>query len=190
MNRKDFPDKIDQSWTLFLDRDGVLNERIVDDYVRKWEDWVWAEDALTALATLSKVFGKLVVVTNQRGIARGLYSEKDLEAIHKKMLAEVKAAGGRIEGVYHCPHDKDAGCECRKPKPGMLLQAAKDHPAIDLKRAILVGDSISDMQAAKAAKVPGVFIGKMHRDLPDNVLTALPDLATFARLFEREAPTV
>jgi histidinol phosphatase-like enzyme len=72
----------------------------------------------------------------------------------------------------------------------MILQAAKDHPAMDLKRAILVGDSISDMQAAKAAKVPGVFIGKMHRDLPDNVLTALPDLATFARLFERETPAV
>jgi histidinol-phosphate phosphatase family protein len=190
MNRKEFPDKIDQNWTLFLDRDGVLNERIVDDYVRKWEDWTWAEDALTALVTLSKVFGKLVVVTNQRGIARGLYSEKDLATIHKQMSAEVKAAGGRIDAIYYCPHDKDAACECRKPKPGMLFKAAKEHAAIDLKRAILVGDSISDMEAAKAAKVPGVFIGKMHRDLPNNVLTALPDLATFARLFEREHPQV
>jgi histidinol-phosphate phosphatase family protein len=187
MNRSDFPDKIDQRWTLFLDRDGVLNSRIVDDYVRKWEDWTWAEDALTALAALSKVFGKLVVVTNQRGIARGLYSEKDLEAIHKKMVADVKAAGGRIDAIYHCPHDKDAGCDCRKPQPGMLLRAVKEHPEIDLKLALMVGDSISDMQAAKAAKVHAVFIGKMHRDLPSNVLTALPDLATFARLFDQDA---
>jgi D-glycero-D-manno-heptose 1,7-bisphosphate phosphatase len=184
MNRSDFPNRIDKRWTLFLDRDGVLNERIEDDYVRKWEDWEWMPGVLEALAKLSQVFGKVVVVTNQRGIARGLYSEKDLAAIHKQMKADVKEAGGRIDAIYHCPHDRDAGCECRKPQAGMILQAAKEHPKIDLKMAILVGDSISDMEAAQAAGIPGIFIGKMHRDLPNNVLTALPDLGTLARLLE------
>jgi histidinol-phosphate phosphatase family protein len=186
MKPKDFTSKIDGKWTLFLDRDGVLNERIVDDYVRHWDDWVWNEGALEAIATLSKRFGKIIVVTNQRGIARGLYSEQDLAAIHAKMIADVQAAGGRIDAVYHCPHDKDGGCNCRKPKPGMLLQAGREHPEVDLKLSLLVGDSVSDMEAAKAARVPAVFIGKVRIDLPDNVLTALPDLATFARLFEGE----
>jgi histidinol-phosphate phosphatase family protein len=186
MNRSDFPAQIDERWTLFLDRDGVLNERIVDDYVRTWEDWVWNEGVLEAIATLSKRFGSIVIVTNQRGIARGFYSVQDLEAIHTRMLDEIKTAGGRIQAVYHCPHDKDTGCACRKPLPGMLLRAARENAKIDLKMALMVGDSNSDMEAAKAAKIHGVFIGKMHRDLPSNVLTALPDLATFARLFETE----
>lgn len=186
MNRSDFPSKIDAQWTLFLDRDGVLNERIVDGYVRNWGEWVWNEGVLEAIASLSKRFGTIVIVTNQRGIARGLYTEQDLEDVHTRMLADIKAAGGRIQAVYHCPHDKDAGCNCRKPLPGMLLRAAKENSSIDLKKALMVGDSNSDMEAAKAAKVHAVFIGKMHRDLPSNVLTALPDLATFARLFETE----
>jgi D-glycero-D-manno-heptose 1,7-bisphosphate phosphatase len=184
MNRSDFPNKIDNRWTLFLDRDGVLNRRIVDGYVRKWAEWEWLPGVLPAFKTLSGLFGKIVVVTNQRGIALGLYTERDLREIHLKMKIDIVAAGGQVDAVYHCPHNRDAGCACRKPAPGMILQAAQADPEIDLRKALLVGDSISDMQAAKAAGIPGIFIGKMHRDLPSNVLTALPDLATFARLFE------
>jgi D-glycero-D-manno-heptose 1,7-bisphosphate phosphatase len=184
MNRSDFPDRIDKRWTLFLDRDGVLNQRIEGDYVRRWEDWEWLPGVLPALADFSKTFGKIVVVTNQRGVARGFYTEAELAAIHKKMEKAVKAAGGRIDAIYYCPHEKDAGCACRKPQAGMILQAAKEVPGVDLKRALMVGDSISDMEAAQAAGIPGVFIGKMRRDLPNNVLTALPDLATLARLFD------
>lgn len=175
---------IDAGWTLFLDRDGVLNTRIVDDYVRTWADWQWEEGALEALAALRKRFGRLVVVTNQRGIARGLYTERDLQGIHRQMLAEAKAAGGAIDAVYHCPHDRDAGCDCRKPRPGMILRAASELKGIDLRRSLLVGDSLSDMEAAQAAGMPAVFIGKMRKELPANVLTAMPDLATFARLFD------
>jgi histidinol-phosphate phosphatase family protein len=187
MRRGEFINKIDPSWTLFLDRDGVLNERIVEGYVCAWEDWKWIDGALEALALLSATFGKIVVVTNQRGIAKGLYSEAQLSKIHAKMKADVKAAGGRIDAVYFCPHDRDDGCNCRKPAPGMLLQAAQENKSIDLKHALMVGDSISDMEAAKALKLPAIFIGKkMHRDLPNNVVTALPDLATFARLFQQD----
>lgn len=188
MTRGDFPNKIDKRWTLFLDRDGVLNARIKDDYVRRWEDWEWLPDVLPALAALSGVFGKLVVVTNQRGIARNLYTERDLAQIHQQMLADVKAAGGRIDAIYHCAHDKDDDCDCRKPAPGMILRAAKEHPTIDLSRSLMVGDSLSDMQAAKAAGIPGVFIGEVGIDLPSNVLTALPDLATLARLLAHDMP--
>jgi histidinol-phosphate phosphatase family protein len=184
MKPSNFTQKIDRSWTLFLDRDGVLNVRIVDDYVRRWEEWEWNPGVLEAIALLSKRFGRIVIVTNQRGIARGFYTVHDLEDVHTRMLADIKAAGGRIQAVYHCPHDKDGGCTCRKPQPGMLLRAAKENAQIDLKRALMVGDSVSDMEAAKAAGVQAVFIGKVRLDLPNNVLTALPDLATFARLFE------
>jgi D-glycero-D-manno-heptose 1,7-bisphosphate phosphatase len=182
MNRQDFPNNIDKSWTLFLDRDGVLNRRIVDDYVRKWEHWEWLPGVLETLASLKDVFGKIVILTNQRGISRGLYSEKDLKTIHKQMLADIEQAGGRVDAIFHCPHDRDEGCDCRKPKPGMLFQAAAAHPEIDLSKSVMVGDSLSDMEAAAAAKVLGVYIGSVRTEMPSNVLTTLPDLATFGRL--------
>lgn len=185
MNRAQFPDYIDKEWTLFLDRDGVLNTRIVDDYVKKWEDWEWLPRVLESMPDLARIFGKIVIVTNQRGIARGLYSEKDLKKIHAKMLSEIKQAGGRIDGIYFCPHDIDDECDCRKPKPGMLLQAAQDHKRIDLKKSILVGDSISDMKAAYALNVNAIFIGNVSDEQPPNVLTTLPDLATFTRLIQK-----
>ncbi|MFM2376123.1 MAG: hypothetical protein RLZZ165_1220 [Bacteroidota bacterium] len=186
MSPGQFLDKVDKHWTLFLDRDGVLNRRIVDDYVRVWEDWEWLPGVLPAIASLSSVFGRMVVVTNQRGIALGYYSEQALMGIHQKMKAEVRAAGGRIDAVFHCPHDRDSGCSCRKPQPGMLLNAAASDSAIDLQRAIMVGDSISDMQAAEAVRMPAIFIGSVRPRLPNNVLTALPDLPTVARLFEKQ----
>ncbi|MFN8397958.1 MAG: HAD family hydrolase [Bacteroidia bacterium] len=182
MKAADILTQVDLGWTLFLDRDGVLNRRIRDDYVRTWAEWEWLPEVLEALAELSKRFGQLVVVTNQRGIARGFYTEADLAGIHAKMKADVEAAGGRIDAVYFCPHDKEEGCDCRKPEPGMILKAAKELPGVDLKRSLLVGDSLSDMQAAKAAGIPAVFVGEMGVSMPRNVLTALPDLATFARL--------
>lgn len=182
MNRQDFPNRIDKSWTLFLDRDGVLNRRIVDDYVRRWEDWEWLPGVLEAIEGLSKVFGKIVIITNQRGIARGLYSEKDLEQIHNRMMADIKAAGGKVDAIYYCPHDREEGCDCRKPKPGMLLQAATELSGVDLGKSVMVGDSLSDMEAAGAAKVLGVYIGSVRTEMPSNVLTTLPDLATFGRL--------
>lgn len=186
MNRQDFPSRIDQHWTLFLDRDGVMNRRIVDDYVRNWEEWEWLPGVLETLASLRKVFGRIIVVTNQRGIARGLYSEQDLALIHKRMQADIKAAGGKVDAVYHCPHDREEPCDCRKPKPGMLLMAAADHPEIDLAKSVMVGDSLSDMEAAAAAKVLGVYIGSVRTEMPSNVLTTLPDLATFGRLVAKD----
>jgi D-glycero-D-manno-heptose 1,7-bisphosphate phosphatase len=95
----------------------------------------------------------LVVVTNQRGIARGFMSEDDVEAVHEKLRAACEAGGAPLAGVYHCPHDRDTGCPCRKPEPGMLLRAAEDL-GLDLARSVLVGDSESDVEAGRRAGVP------------------------------------
>jgi methyl halide transferase len=185
MTEKDILKAIDRTWTLFLDRDGVLNQRIPDDYVRRWEDWHWKPGVLEALKAFSGWFGEIVVVTNQRGIARGLYTEADLADIHAHMIAEVQAAGGRIDAVYHCPHDKDAGCDCRKPQPGMLLKAAAEHAGVHLEKALLVGDSLSDLQAAHAVGMPSIFVGEMRDDLPPSTVMVVADLPTLAAMMRK-----
>jgi histidinol-phosphate phosphatase family protein len=137
--------------TIILDRDGVLNERPPKaHYVTRPEDFRWLPGARAALQILAEAGYRVIVVSNQAGIARGAMTEADLEAIHAKMRGEAEDAGGKIEAVYHCPHDWDAGCECRKPKPGMLFEAQRDYH-LDLTRTYFVGDDDRDGIAADAA---------------------------------------
>ncbi len=137
--------------TVILDRDGVLNVRVPRaEYVRNWAEWHWTPSALRALAALKSAGWRVIIVTNQAGIARGVMSEADLAAIHACMKAEAEGAGGHIDAVYHCPHDWDANCACRKPKPGMLFQAQRDFD-LDLSRVPFVGDDERDGQAADSA---------------------------------------
>lgn len=137
--------------TVILDRDGVLNMRMPRaEYVRSWADWQWKEGALDALARFARAGWRVIVVTNQAGIARGAMTESDLAAIHERMCADASAAGGRIDAIYHCPHGWDEGCSCRKPKPGMLFQAQRAFD-LDLSRVSFVGDDERDGQAAEAA---------------------------------------
>jgi D-glycero-D-manno-heptose 1,7-bisphosphate phosphatase len=145
--------------TLFLDRDGVINVRAVGDYVRRPEMFEPAEGLGEALRILAQHFGRIIVVTNQAGIARGLMTEADLAAVHQKMLDFAEASGGRIDGVYYCPHAKDAGCRCRKPATGMAWQALADFPEIDFTNTWLAGDSASDMQFAQALGMRCALIG-------------------------------
>jgi D-glycero-D-manno-heptose 1,7-bisphosphate phosphatase len=136
---------------VILDRDGVLNRRMPRaEYVRSWKDWAWLPGAREALHRFATAGYRIIVVTNQAGIARGAMTETDLHAIHARMTAEAEAAGGRIDAVYHCPHDWDAGCACRKPRPGMLLRAQRDFD-LDLSRVTFVGDDERDGEAAAAA---------------------------------------
>lgn len=160
MEIKELAGRIGKDWTLFLDRDGVLNRRLMEDYVKTWEEWAWLPGVLKALPLLAGRFGRIVVVTNQRGIARGLMSAEDLAEIHGKMLMDVTNAGGRIDAIYHCPHDRDAGCTCRKPGIGMYHQAQADFPEIEGEKSVLVGDSRSDLEMAKAAGMVAVHIGE------------------------------
>jgi histidinol-phosphate phosphatase family protein len=148
---------------VILDRDGVLNRRMPRaEYVRGWDDWRWKDGALEALARFGAAGWRVIVVTNQAGIARGAMTEADLAAIHARMTAEAVAAGGRIDAIYHCPHGWDDGCACRKPKPGMLFEAQRAFD-LDLSRITFVGDDDRDGQAAEAA---GSRFVKLADDVP------------------------
>lgn len=138
-------DFLSRTPSLFLDRDGVINTRTPGDYVKNRAEFVFENGALEALALLAGMFPRIVVVTNQAGVGRGLMTEADLLDVHQFMLEKTVAAGGRIDRAYFCPHRSDAGCDCRKPAPGMAFQAKNDFPEIDFSRSIIVGDSASDM---------------------------------------------
>lgn len=153
-------------WTLFLDRDGVINRRLIDEYVRNWSEFEFEPGVLEALAALAPRFRTIVIVTNQRGIARGLMTEADLARVHERMSSEIEQAGGRIDGIYHCPHDRHTGCACRKPGIGLAEQARRAHPHIDFTRSLMVGDSASDMEFADRAGMKKLFIGP---DAPGSV---------------------
>ena len=136
---------IDKTWTLFLDRDGVINYKIENDYVRNIDQFQLLPHVLDALKGISIIFGRIIVVTNQRGIARGLITQEELTSIHNMLVDKINISGGRIDRIYTCPHDYEDNCNCRKPKIGMALLAKKDFPEIDFKKSIMVGDSESDM---------------------------------------------
>jgi D-glycero-D-manno-heptose 1,7-bisphosphate phosphatase len=136
---------------IILDRDGVLNEKPPRaNYVRHWGEFKWSPGAKESLYLLNNAGFKVIVVSNQAGINRKAMSEDDLFDIHRKMVKEAEQAGGRIDAIYYCPHDWDEGCECRKPKPGMLFQAQHDFN-LDLSRTLFIGDDERDGQAADAA---------------------------------------
>jgi len=149
---------INKSWTLFLDRDGVINKRLMDDYVKNINEFEFLPDVPEAIAKLTKIFGKIFVVTNQRGIARELMTVEDLLLINDFMLKKIREAGGRIDKVYFCPHDRHENCGCRKPAPGMAYQAQEEFPCIDFSRSIMVGDTQSDIDFGQNAGMFTVHI--------------------------------
>jgi len=175
----------------FLDRDGVIN--VDHGYVVRREEFAWVPGVLEAAAQLHRAGFALVVVTNQSGIGRGMYTEADFLALSDWMRGEFAAAGAPLAGVYFCPHHPtDAvgafrtACDCRKPAPGMLLNAARDL-GLDLARSILFGDKASDIEAALAAGLPlRVLLGTDGRALPPADL-APQATARFASLAEAVA---
>jgi D-glycero-D-manno-heptose 1,7-bisphosphate phosphatase len=134
---------------IFLDRDGVIN-RNRSDYVKAWSEFEFLPGSLTALRRLADLEWPIVVITNQSAIGQGLISRAQVDEIHRQLVSAVIEAGGRIDAVLYCPHRADEGCTCRKPQPGLLLQAA-EHLAIDLPRSLLIGDAESDGLAAETA---------------------------------------
>lgn len=134
---------------VFLDRDGVINYNRAD-YVKSWAEFRFLPGALTALKRLASSPLDIIVVTNQSAVGRGLLNEHELKQIHANMIQTIQAKGGRIDHVFYCPHHPNDGCLCRKPKPGMLIQAASALN-IDLAGSYLVGDALSDIQAGLAA---------------------------------------
>ncbi len=151
---------------VFLDRDGVINENRAD-YVKRWEEFAFLPGIFHPLRLLAQNHVAVVVISNQSAIGRGLVSRETVEEIHYRMRREIELRGGRIDGVYYCPHRPDEGCECRKPKPGLLLQAARDL-GIDLGSSYLIGDAVSDIEAALAAGCSPIMVltGRGQQQLP------------------------
>ncbi len=171
---------VDNSWTLFLDRDGVINRRILDDYVKTIDEFVFLDGVLESLKIFNGIFGRIIVVTNQRGIALGVMNVDDLLAIHNYMIKEIQNNGGRIDNIYYCPHDRDDNCDCRKPKPGMLIKAQKEFPEINFSRSIMVGDSASDMELGRSRSLLNVFISD-SAEADNSFDINFPSLIDFAR---------
>ena len=149
---------IDNYWTLFLDRDGVINRQIEGAYIRKWTEWEWAEGSLEAIVKMTGHFQRIVVATNQQGVGKGLMKQEELDDVHRRMLEEIKTAGGHIDKVYACTKLATENPQCRKPNPGMAIQAQKDFPNISYEHSIMVGDSITDMQFGSVLGMVNVFI--------------------------------
>lgn len=175
--------RIDGTWTLFLDRDGVINHEKADDYIRTPDEFRFMEGAPEAIAALSSVFGRVFVVTNQKGIGRGLMSEADLEDIHRLMIDGIEKAGGRVDRIYHCP-DTDPESPCRKPNPGMGLRALSEFPDIFTDRMLMVGNTMGDMSFGRAIGARTVFLPstKPMPELPHPLVDAVfDDLASLAK---------
>ena len=169
---------------VILDRDGTVNEDS-DDYVKSPEEWRPIKGSLEAIARLTQADYRVVVATNQSGIARGLFDTRTLFAIHDTMLRALAQHGGRIDAFFFCPHAPEAGCHCRKPQPGMLLEVARRFN-VPLDQAYMVGDTQRDLEAAAAAGARPVLVltgkGMQARDygkLPAGT-RVFPDLAAFA----------
>ncbi len=142
--------RIKPNWTLFLDRDGVINCRTNGHFIKVWEDFEWEKGALEAIVGASAIFERIVVVTNQSGLEKRILPEETLQEIHQNIINTVAEAGGKIDKIYYCPHKAFSKCTCRKPKTGMAFQAKEDFSDIDFTQSVMVGDSISDMEFGKA----------------------------------------
>jgi D-glycero-D-manno-heptose 1,7-bisphosphate phosphatase len=155
---------------VFLDRDGVICQNR-KDYVKSWDEFQFLHRSQEAIARLTQAGLPVVVVTNQSAINRGIVPVRAVKEIHRRMVAQIEAANGRIAQVYCCPHRPDEGCDCRKPQPGMLLRAAQEL-GIDLADSYLVGDALTDIQAAQAAGMEAfmVLTGRGKRQYLDALL--------------------
>ena len=144
--------------TLFLDRDGVINVKLDGRYVQDANEFEFMPGAIQIITKLSKVFKKILVVTNQQGIGKGIMTENDLNFLHHYMLSELVKSEGRIDKVYFCPHLVSEKCGCRKPNPGMIQQAKLDFPEINFGNSYLVGDSPSDIEAGESMNLVNIRV--------------------------------
>lgn len=159
---------------VLLDRDGVINQES-DDFIKSPEQWLPIEGSLEAIALLNEHGYKVVVITNQSGLARGLFDAATLEKIHAKMQRMAVEKGGKIDAIYFCPHGPDDNCNCRKPKPGLLEAFARDNNA-SLGEVTVIGDSLRDLQAAQAVGASPILVktGKGKKTLLENPNLNIP----------------
>ena len=156
---------IDDSWTLFLDRDGVINHEKELSYIFHYDEFIFYEGVKEALRILGSRFGRIFIVTNQRGVGKGLMTEKDLGDIHLNMMNDIEKAGGRVDAIYYCDSLSDDH-PYRKPNPGMAFAAKKEFPGIDLHRSVMVGNNLSDMGFGKNAGMYTVYLRTTNPEQP------------------------
>jgi len=168
---------------VLLDRDGVINQRIAGGYVTCWEKFVFLPDALEALRLLTERNYHVIVISNQAGVGKGLMTAADLQEITRKFIEEVEAHGGRISSVYYCTHRAEDECQCRKPKPGLLLMAQAEHH-FAFEDTFLIGDSESDLLAAHAVGCPAIMVSAAPaaglEELPHAPRATVPSLLVAA----------
>jgi len=156
----DWRGKIDKSWTLFLDRDGVINVRLIDDYVKNINEFEFLPGVLEAFQIFAKRFGRIIIVTNQQGVGKGLMTIKDVDTVHDFMTQEIENQEGRVDRIYVCPQLKSDPDNYRKPSPRMAFMAQHDFPEIDFEKSVMIGDSNSDIEFGKNAGMHTILIGE------------------------------
>lgn len=179
---------IDQNWTLFLDRDGVINEERIGDYIKNPEDFRFIAGSLQALEILAPYFKRIIIVSNQKGVGKGVMSQADLDAINEKMLRQIKVSGGRIDAAYYgtAIDPTDAN---QKPQPGLALQAQHDFPDIVFAKSIMVGNMAGDMQFGRNIGAYTVYIPTRSDGIPQpkQVDSTYKDLLSFALVIRQQA---
>lgn len=150
--------------TVFLDRDGVVNQSR-KDYVLKWSQFKFMPNIFRLLRVFKDRNYRVIIVTNQSAINKCLMTQEDLFGIHVRMQQRIFGEGGYIDKIYYCPHIKEDNCDCKKPKPGMFLQAKKDFPEIDFEHSFMIGDYYHDMNAASSLGIKTCFLINKLTDL-------------------------
>lgn len=174
----DWKNVIDKDWTLFLDRDGVINIRIIDGYVTETEEFVFMPNVIEAFKIFKEKFNRIIVVTNQQGVGKGLMTNEDVRLVHDYMVREVERQGGKIDGIYFCPELKSVPDNYRKPSPKMAYFAKEDFPEIDFSKSVMVGDMNSDVEFGKNVGMKTVLVGDNESELtPDDRFDSLYDFA-------------
>lgn len=175
--------KIDRSWTLFLDRDGVINRRRVDDYVKSWDQFEFLPGVTGAMKKFKLIFGRIIIVTNQQGIGKGLMTEQQVLTVHQQMLDAIRHDGGNVDAVFHAPHLHSDRSFMRKPGIGMALKARRMFPEIHFKRSVMAGDSLSDMIFGKRVGMTTVLISpdaSLAKSNPKQINHSFPDLLSLS----------
>jgi len=157
-----------QAWTLFLDRDGVINKKLPDDYVKSWDEFEFLPGVIESLALLRKYFSRILVISNQQGIGKGIMNEADLKVLHDKMRDEIKHNGSFIDAIYFCPDLANSNSPSRKPETGMAMQAKSDFPEIEFKNSVMVGDALTDMEFAARLGMVAVYLGTDKKIIENN----------------------
>lgn len=160
---------IDETWSLFLDRDGVINKENAGTYVLSYSDFVFMPGVLEAIARFSTMFRYIFIVTNQQCVGKGLLEKEALEVMHQKMQEEIEESKGRIDAIYYCPDLASENPPNRKPEIGMALQAQKEFPQVDFSRSIMVGNYITDMEFARNAGMLSVLVEEKERVNKENI---------------------